>query len=237
MDSKWSEDQFPVELKYGDSFTSSEVSAIESAGNSWSEATDNQLTFFDITPSSISSKSNIDHYDDRELGVYKLNSWPADLPATALAVTQIYGEPGTDKNGKSAINIDHADILVNYEFYNFVTDDSWGYDLESIILHEMGHFLGLKHNQDSSEVSIMYPTISKYDHARFPKSVDIDLILKLYNQNTETNAVEQGRQLAFKATKKRIKILLEIYPNGKEIMKINVGDKNEIIYSTNCVHR
>ena len=141
MDSKWSKDQFPVELKYGDSFTSSEISAIESAGNSWSEATDNQLDFFQILPSSISSKEKVDHYDDKELGIYKLEVWPKDLPATALAVTQIYGEPGTDKSGESYIKIDHADILVNYEFYNFVTDDSWGYDLESIILHEMNIYL------------------------------------------------------------------------------------------------
>ena len=234
MDSKWNKDQFPVELKYGESFTASEINAIESAGNSWSEATGNQLEFFDILPSSISAKENVDHYDDKELGVYKLDVWPKDLPATALAVTQIYGEPETDKSGDSYVKIDHADILVNYEFYNFVTDDSWGYDLESIILHEMGHFLGLKHNDESSEVSIMYPTISKYDQARFPKSIDIDLVLDLYNQNTNA-ATEQGRQMASKVNKQRIKILLEIYPDGKEIIKIKLGDKNEILHSTNCL--
>lgn len=234
MDSKWNKDQFPVELKYGDNFSASEIHAIESAGDSWSEATDNEFEFFDFLPSMVSFKENVELYDDNELGVYKLDTWPEDLPATALAVTQIYGEPGTDKSGKSYIKIDHADILINYEYYNFVTDESWGYDLESIILHEMGHFLGLKHNQDSSEVSIMYPTISKYDNARYPKSVDIDLVLELYNQ-TSNKAVEQTRHLISSNKKQRIKILLEIYPDGKENMKVKIGDNHEILHSINCL--
>ena len=141
--SRWSSQSvFPAQIKYGNSFDATEITAIENSANSWSSSVDNQITFFDVQPSNIENKNNLDLYDDSELGIYKLTQWPTELPQTALAVTQIFGSSMKSTSG-DYIKIDHADILINYDSFSFSTDDSWGYDLETVILHEMGHFLGL----------------------------------------------------------------------------------------------
>mgnify|MGYP003686334453 CR=1 FL=1 len=228
--SKWDNSQFPLSLKYGRNFDTQEISAIQSAATNWSDSVDNNLNFFTISDSNIISKSSSSSYDDCELGIYKIDTWPSELPESALAVTQIFGNKSSD----GIIKIDHADILVNFDNFTFTTDDSWGYDFQSIILHEMGHFLGLFHSGASSEDSIMYPSISRYTVNNYPKTTDISNIANLYNINSsESNALSViGRGLASEreetnTTDERVKIIIEIYPNGLEKMKLFRGDKYE----------
>jgi hypothetical protein len=236
--SKWSNSQFPLNLKYGSNFNPEEVSAIRSAANNWSDSVDNNLNFFNVSDSLLTGRSNSTDYDDGELGVYKIDTWPEDLPPSALAVTQIFG----NKSSNGIIKIDHADILVNYDNFSFTTDDSWGYDFQSIILHEMGHFLGLFHSGDSSEDSIMYPSISRYTTNKFPKETDIENIAQLYDISSSDIDAQTflGRRIASELSletgpSEKVRIIIEIYPNGVERIKLIKGDKNEKTIH-NCTH-
>jgi hypothetical protein len=227
---RWSTTQFPLSLKLGTNFGTNEITAIEGSANSWTDSVQNEIQFFDTTSSSIDGKSNLTNYEDSELGVYKVLNWPTELPPTALAVTQIFGQRYNIGKSSEYVKIQHADILVNYENFTFTTDDSWGYDLESVILHEMGHFLGLQHDKTSSNDSVMFPTISRYNNSRNPKYKDTNNLLALYGRSAVEN--NNGLYKPESIPGEKITITIELYPNGKEIIKTQKG----LIYETNCNH-
>jgi hypothetical protein len=234
---KWSSrTSFPLTIHYGADFSPSEISALENSANNWSDSVNNEVDFFDISSSQVVSKENINNYEDKELGIYKVSVWPKELPPTALAVTQIFGLKLNAGKSSEYIQIQHADILINEENFSFTTDDSWGYDLETIILHEMGHFLGLYHDDTSSELSIMYPTISRYVDNRHPKEKDITNILNKYsNQGAISESHQALANLAQEQEGELVTLIMELYPNGKEIIKIKKGDKYETL-NTNCLN-
>ncbi len=237
LSAKWSTNSFPLNIRYDQNFEQSEIDASVNAALAWENSIDNSVTLFDINYQTIAPDySKLNQFDDNQLGIYKIDSWPEDLPQTALAVTQVFGDK-IKSSGETIIRIDHADILVNYDLYTFVTDGTWGYDLESILLHEMGHFLGLKHNNQSSKESVMYPSISKYDVARTPKSQDVIDLYDLYpslNQRSIASSSIYDEDTT-EENLGRVTLQLEIYPNGKEIIKIIEGDT---VYEThtNCHH-
>jgi len=57
-------------------------------------------------------------------------------------------------------SIDHAMIMINpyIEFcHRDCSDRAWGNSARKNLIHELGHFIGLKHNQD--ENNVMYPVL------------------------------------------------------------------------------
>lgn len=197
LEAKWSNSiSFPLTLKYGTNFSTNELMAIENSANNWNDSVQNEIHFFDIQPSQVSEKVHVDDYNDTELGVYKLTKWPTELPPTALAITQIFGEK-IQTSTDTRLEIQHADILVNFENFEFSSNGGFiGYDLETIIIHEMGHFLGLAHQDSSPETSIMYPTIGQFTDSKIPKEIDISNILAKYsvtNTRNESNERETDR--------------------------------------------
>lgn len=229
--SQWKSSQlFPLELKYGPNFSPDEIAALENAANNWTTGVDNQIHFFSSSPSSISHLDTLSAYDDNEFGIYKLTTWPEDLPKGALAVTQLYGTRVSIGRADEHILIDHADILVNFERYTFTTDLSWGYDLHTVIIHEMGHFLGLYHEEKTTaEESIMYPTISRFGQSRNPKEKDVINILEKYNirniasqkELTPSQKLSEGKPVV---------LILELYPHGQERIRIKQGVDHEFFH-------
>tara|TARA_Y100000768_G_C23991245_1_gene693473 strand:+ start:3116 stop:3862 length:747 start_codon:yes stop_codon:yes gene_type:complete len=219
LPTKWTK-SFPLNLKISNDFDANETEAINLAADNWEESTENKINFFTTSNENLNPRTGLSSYNDGLYGVYKLYDWPAELPSTALAVTQINGTQYS-----SYIRIDQADILLNYDYYTFATDGGWGYDLTTVVLHEMGHFLGLYHDNSSKEDSVMYPTIGRYNDNQFPKENDITKISSKYN-------VDISRGIASVPTQKEagqaVKITLEMYPD-KEIMKVN-GHEYEITH-------
>lgn len=216
--SLWPSNAFPLNLKISSDFDNDESQAIQDMANQWSSSVNDEIQFFDTTATtSEKGTNNINAYNDGVLGIYKLNSWPNEFPSSALAVTQIFG---TKRSSGSYIQIDHADIMVNFANFSFSTDYSFGYDLQTVILHEMGHFLGLYHDSSSVEESIMYPTISRFNANRAPKDRDISNIGGKYNVHGAVAAnrylIPQQKFEDDNTPGTPVVIVFEMYPGGKE---------------------
>ena len=213
---KWkSQSSFPLNLKLSSDFTGDEQTAIDDSADVWSTEVGSSAQFFNTTVANISTKSSLDDYDDSTLGVYKIHDWPSSLPNTALAVTQIRG-----RQKSSYIQITHADILVNYDYFSFATDGSWGYDLQTVLVHEMGHFLGLFHNNSSINSSVMYPSIGRFTVNQTPYETDTNNLIAKYGFNRTSSST---RELVSENEEEGVPVTisLELHANNKEVIKIN----------------
>lgn len=104
--------------------------------------------------------------NDGTNGIYFLNTWDSSE---------------TKEQGRTAIKWDiskirDADIKINAQNFKFYlegdTDKSGKVSIESLILHEMGHALGLKHIEDTK--SSMQPYLASAVSRSQPGPVDIN---------------------------------------------------------------
>ncbi len=124
-------------------------------------------------------KATLASYNDDEMGIYKSQNWFPELGKGVLAITQYFGVRRFD-HGKEYIEFQHADIILNFRDYTFSSDltDVTSFDLPSVLLHEMGHFVGLQHEL-STHQSIMWPALRRNESERQLFPIDI--------QNLQTN--------------------------------------------------
>jgi len=218
LPSRWSNSSiFPIHLNISNDFNQDESVAITNAANSWTlDEQKSSSDFFTTSSENIDNKDNLASYEDNLFGIYKVYNWPESLPGTALAVTQING-----LQKSSYIEITHADILLNYDFFSFTTDSSWGYDLQTVLVHEMGHFLGLYHESSSLEESVMYPTISRYHDNHAPKQNDKEKLASKYGLTIRGQANQAIKLPNSNEMGTPITIQLELYPDTREIIRIN----------------
>jgi predicted Zn-dependent protease len=239
--SKWpSNSNFPLNVKISSSFDSDQSDAIKNSANAWSASVADRIQFFDTTSTTGPVSSNsLSSYKDSVMGVYKLDTWPSDLPAMALAVTQIYGTKINIGSSSERIEINHADVLINYDYFTFTTSNAWGYDLETVVLHELGHFLGLYHDTSSSYDSVMYPTISRYNVNQIPKNKDISALSSKYAISSASNSrsaiklnnIESEDQ----GETEEVILQFELLADGSEKLTIKSGEKHETI-NLGCNH-
>lgn len=216
--SKWKGglNAFPLNLEISEDFESYELVAIDNAAESWSESVDDATQFFNtqnVKPNK--SYQNVNNYQDSVMGIYKLDAWPQSLSSTALAVTQLFGYRKDDH-----VEIYHADILVNFDNFQFKTSEhEFGYDLETVILHEMGHFLGLYHENSSVNDSVMYPSIGRWDINRTPKVNDIQKLKSKYSIGMITPQSKNAAMTPLEANtqnpSEEVSLILELNADGK----------------------
>lgn len=232
----WADGSFPKTLNISSNFTDDEVANITEMNAAWNLAVENKRTFFTFgarVPEITNTINNLDSMLDGVMGIYKTDNWPAELPGSALAITQIFGRRHNVGTNSEFVNIEHADILINNDIHSFDTGPSGpNYDLRTVILHEMGHFLGLTHKNSSSNSnsSIMYPSISSSTYKRAPKQVDINDISSKYGI-TLSGGGSGGRAMATQNASRyevdprevgeAVKILIELHADGECIHKIN----------------
>ena len=112
---------------------------------------------------------------DNTMGIYLLGDWYShpDYDST-LAVTVTARSRSTQKlvtgdiifNGTRSFTLSSSLILFYYDFY-------------TVLLHELGHFLGLGHTSQSDD-SVMVPSVSYSDRIRSPRSLDVSTLNIFY---------------------------------------------------------
>lgn len=180
----WNQNSFPLTIYVPNEMNIYEQSIINSE-KVWNDALGFEAFRFIFNDNSKQNTQWSKQYDslyDSYFGLFKIlnPNWNfTDIGSSVLAFT------GTlTQNGR----IIHADMLFNFQNYNFgdVLDGSPeafnNIDFESVLTHELGHFLGLQHISTSEDAySVMLPKISRGVAKRALSNGDIQRIKTLYN--------------------------------------------------------
>ncbi|MCY4523666.1 MAG: matrixin family metalloprotease [Halobacteriovoraceae bacterium] len=124
----------------------------ESMAKRWDDA----VPWIDFFSFPFDMVNNLDYssekaYKDNQMGIYNSTSWKISDDPTILAATSYYGKT---RNGYKVLT--HVDIIVNDKYHNFTFDpNEWGkFYLPCIILHELGHMVGLPHSNEEGSVMV-----------------------------------------------------------------------------------
>jgi len=185
---RWADASLPLTVFMGDTMMAEVAGTddgnghnlIEQMEKQWNDA-DPSRNYFEISTTHSNTNLNytdLNNYLDGEIGIYKSTNWFSFIGAGVLAVTSYLGE-----NRGSYVRLSHADIIMNYRDYTFTNNEAnnSNYDLPSVILHELGHMIGLKHTESSVIPSVMQPTLGASDVKRNVTAYDISYITSNYN--------------------------------------------------------
>lgn len=238
----WVNKTFPKTIRISSSFSATETTIMTDMGTAWKTAVTDQETFF--ANGAVGNNNYNLNSTDGVFGIYKATTWPSDVSDDALAITQLFGRRYNLGAVNEYVGIVEADILVNYQpginaFDYDILDNGIdeGFDLRTIMLHEMGHFLGLQHvatysNRPDADLglgyaaykltSVMYPSISSMEEKRIPQTKDINALVNKYNIGGG-GAPAMVAANAFQPTNndpgKNVKIVIELRKSGECVHK------------------
>jgi len=113
------------------------VTAIEDSFKTWRAYGDVKIEFLALGCNQSTQNEN----DSLNTIILIKEKWPFDK--NAIAVTRNFYIPGSDANSGMILD---SDILLNGQNYSFTTTDEAGrHDIQNIVTHEAGHFLGFGH--------------------------------------------------------------------------------------------
>jgi hypothetical protein len=225
---KWDQAFLPLNLKISSDFNGdfnnadllNGLNPLEQMAKAWNDAVSPgpQLLKLPFEISSTNGYNSLAGFHDNELGIYKSFNWFSDVSSNALAVTQFYGILSTDENLGTHINLTHADIIINYRDFSPSTNASENpftdYDLPTIVLHEMGHFLGLCHENYAD--SIMAPYY--FSNQRNLKTFDSHKVKELYLNNKNYSSISAKSHKQKKAlvapVGTKVRGIVELSANG-----------------------
>ncbi len=221
--SAWNKAGFPKQIYLSREFSDNEAAELTKAVVSWN--THGGFTFSSVSSTKVNDRSSVNNLNslfDGEFGIYKAVNWHPNLPSTALAVTQIFGVRQNVGTASESIEIVEGDILINWTF-PYAPTNPYGYDLFTVTLHEMGHFLGLGHITNYALQSVMYPSIGYSTFYLRPGSEDIRNIRSKYSIGVQALGARAPASSTVTApiTKEQaqnspdtVKIILELHSDG-----------------------
>jgi hypothetical protein len=158
----------PVRVYISSSWPARFVDVVKRAALVWNDSVNRDL--IEVVEGSVSDGPSL----DRKNGVYWLTSWSPKRP-NEQAQTTLYYHDVIPYDGDIKVN------AFNFKYYDAETDaetSSAGadseYDLESLLVHEMGHLLGLLHFYEPP--TVMYPYLYAFDHRVTVSATDLKAI-------------------------------------------------------------
>lgn len=197
---KWSDASLPLNLKVSSSFglqptipDINNLNQIEQMAKVWNDAVPSRpLLRLPLDVTTNAGYASTSSYRDGEIGIYKSPNWFSNVSSNALAITQFYGTVTSSAGLGTYISLTHGDIIVNYRDFGseftMTNAPAFDFDVPTIILHEMGHLLGLCH--EVNQPSIMAPYYLATQHAI--QQADVTVINNLYGPNASAYSVRQN---------------------------------------------
>lgn len=134
--------QVPITLYIHSSFPDEYIGAVEAAARTWEQAAGYKL--FNVVTQKIGGVPQ----QDRISVIYFMKDWEADK-MSQQGRTSVYWLGDQIKEADMRIN-------ANFAFYWNQPKGSQAVNMEALVLHEMGHILGLKHRDQSVSVMATY---------------------------------------------------------------------------------
>jgi hypothetical protein len=239
---RWPNNLLPLTIKIssefnGDFFQIDEdvngLNLLEQMAKNWNTPVAGGLTLLTVPfpAASITGRTTTSSFKDSEMGIYKSYTWFTNVSSTALAITQFYGTMANSAGLGDYISLSHADIILNYKDYGpqmtMTSNPTFKFDIPTIVLHEMGHFLGLCH--EGSEPSVMQPYYLTSQRAllNFDKNIIEDLYMNsaishLSAISNSKNAVtSKAVNPDLPPTGTEVTGVIELRANGECIHKVN----------------
>lgn len=184
----WEGPGFPKDIYVSTAYsTVDEQTKISDMLNAWEIALNN-YNFFTLAGTETEKTTTItstSQLRDSKFAIYKADNgdWPYPEFPDALAITQIFAIRYNRGASNEYVAIQEADIIMNYD--NFAFDDplTFDYDFRTVLLHELGHFLGLQHKPRTfpRANTVMYPSIFSYESKQAPLTVDSQDLASKYS--------------------------------------------------------
>lgn len=161
--------------------TNAEVQqAFQSAAEKWRRATGGYIEFVLVGDTNDTRLGFVPSWDNNPNIVYFDDNWQYSPTTVARATTSI--------SSTRLIGVKH-DMRFNSKYYSFTSslsvDNNGLMDLETIMLHEMGHWIGLQHSSDTT--AVMYEGVYGGEVRRELTSDDIAGFNAMYSGHPRNN--------------------------------------------------
>lgn len=197
---KWPNSSLPLTVTFSEDFSSSEIIRLKSVTTKWENSAGKDLVTFPDTTVINKDFSTSTSYLDGNIEVHQINT--SALPETSLAVTVYNGFVVNQGTSSEYIRLVDADILFNFFDHTFSTNLIPGtFDLESVMIHEAGHLLGMGHTSSSAS-SVMVPNIQAGKAKRNLLTRDSN---NIFNNYSDSASLSGGSSLSFSSTGKKRK--------------------------------
>lgn len=175
LDLRWSNSDLPIKIYISNSFEVSVQNAIINAMETWNNAIGFNVLEYEIVDDIYDYTSIEAFLNDGFSSVAFPTMWPAES-VNALASTSF---------ARIGNRIIKGDVMFNTTNPNYSFTASLPLnnkvDIESVVLHEFGHLLGLNHVETSEDNnSVMNPVFGKNQLKRVLSDKDVENILKKY---------------------------------------------------------
>ncbi len=164
-------DQTPITIFIDESVPEDYYDAILSAIERWERARGRQLFKYGGVVSGGDSPAK-----DQQSIIYWSDSWGDGTRCSSRP-----SSPGACEQARTTVywmgnQINEADMIINDYGFDFSTSEegeSGMVDFESLVVHELGHVLGLSHNEEDAG-SVMAKTLANARIRRDPTKEDLD---------------------------------------------------------------